>query len=472
MQSDISILSHSDANFYIHTSRLKRRGLYEIEYLGDISIGILLRNCEEHKFPYGEVGFVIDVGGIAEGVNEDSIERSRVLKSIVENGDILVAINDNDLGNADMEEVAEILNDLKNRNEQRKLTFLKPYIFPLEVYLSPHFTGENFDQGNDDDHERSSTRPSTSMDQGNDDSKSIHDDSKSVHDDSKSVHSRHSFLSFSNIIGTVTGSPDRSLQNTQRSNTERNALATSAKAPPQDAIMEDDDEDDNDEMETIPAELSPQHKRHWMDLIDLRNCDRPKDRQKFWKHRRKEFQRAPLPILKPSNLVSINEESGSEVIEKKGKKESMPIGHKFKKLMGELKWYEQQYLIPESPNISVSATRSDAARDYIEEKMEIIKNKTKKRQLKKQIATKLEILGKDKETDIILSLVEQQDAKKIPSRTTFITTTKGEVKVAKVPPPPSEQMKKVHPYYALFIIFITIIIRLLRLRKMRGSSLS
>jgi hypothetical protein len=324
-----------------------------------------------------------------------------------------------------MEEVAAILNDLKNRDERRKLTFLKPYIFPLEIYLSPHFSGENFELLT----ERASTRPSTSMDQGS--------------DDSKSVHSRHSFLSFTNIIGTLTGSPDRSLQNTQRSNTERNAfLATTAKVPQQDAIIEDD-EDDNDEMETIPAELSPQHKRHWMDLIDLRNCDRPKDRQKFWKHRRREFQRAPLPLLKPSKLISINEESGNEEIEKKGKKEPMPIGQKFKKLMGELKWYEQQYLIPESPNVSVSVTRSDAARDYIEEKMEIIKNKTKKRQLKKQIATKLEILGKDKETDIILSLVEQQDAKKNASRTTFITTTKGEVKVAKVPPPPSEQMKKV-----------------------------
>ena len=432
MKSDVSILSHRDDNFYIHTSRLKRRGLYEIEYLGDMSVGILLRNCEEHKFPYGEIDFVIDVGGIAEGANEDSIERSRALKSIVENGDILVAINDNDIGNADLEEVGAILNDLKSRNERRKLTFLKPYILPLELYLSPHFSGSNIDSLT----ERASTRPSTTRDEGN-------DDSKSVHDDSRSVHSRHSFLSFTNIISTVTGSPDRSLQNTQRSNTERHALATAAKAPQQVAIMEDDDEDDNDEMETIPVELSTQHKRHWMDLIDLRNCDRPKDRQKFWKHRRREFQRAPLPLLKPSNLTSINEENGNEEIEKKVKKEPVPIGHKFKKLMGELKWYEKEYLIPESPNVPVSVTRSDAARDYIEEKMEMIKYKTKKRQLKKQIATKLEILGRDKETDIILSLVEQQDAKKIPSRTTFITTTKGEVKAAKVPPAPSEQMKKV-----------------------------
>ena len=199
-----------------------------------------------------------------------------------------------------------------------------------------------------------------------------------------------------------------------------------------------------------------------MDLIDLRNCERSKDRIKFWKHRKKEFQRSPLPLLLPKTTIISNDDDNDVDNEnndidnnnnndnnnekskiEKNKIDEIPLGVKFKKLMNDLKWYEKQYLIPESPNTSVSLTRTEAAKVYLEEKIEIMKYKQKKREIKKQIARKVEVLGKEKETDIILSLVEQQEAKKIPSRTVFITTTKGETKVAKTPPPPSEQMRRV-----------------------------
>ena len=115
--SDISIHSAIEQNFIVHTSRLKQRGIYEIEYLGDIRTGIVLRNSVEHKFPDGEVHHIIDVQGIVEGYDDDTIEMSNILNKIVEQGDILVRVNNKNIGNADIYEVAALLSEIKNRNE-------------------------------------------------------------------------------------------------------------------------------------------------------------------------------------------------------------------------------------------------------------------------------------------------------------------------------------------------------------------
>ena len=429
-KSDISILSAIEENFIVHTSRLKHRGIYEIEYLGDIRTGIVLRNSVEHQFPDGELHYIIDVQGIAEGYDDDTIEMSKILSKIVEQGDILVRVNHKNIGNADIYEVAALLSEIKERNEDRKLTFLKPHLFPLEVFLSPYFFLEeniNVLTDNFDGESLASSLGPSIVYEGTD----------------ADILTINSSRSLSNIIGDVSRqNTHRSAISTARSNTEQHNFATPMKSMQEPVTIIDDDEEDYVDMEIVPTDLTPQHKRDWMDLIDLQNCERPKDRIKFWKHRRKEFQLSPLPLLKAKNLTPIDEELLEQEPQQKAKKDDVPIGQKFKKLMSEVKWYEKEYLTPESPNVPVSVTRSDIARDYLEERMEIIKQKARKRQIKKQIAIKLEILGKEKETDIILSLVEQQDAKKIPSRTTFVTTTKGEVKIAKVPPPPSNQMRK------------------------------
>lgn len=421
--SDTSILSQVTNHCKIHCSMLKSEGIYEIDYTGDINTGIILRNNVQHKFPNNEDHYVIDIQGIVEGLNEESKELGQILNQIVEEGDILVMVNDISIGNSDIYEVANMLAEIKERNDCRKLTFLKPRLCSLEEFLSQSEDNSMADSLADEEiRSRASNTPSV-----------IDDDNKTP----------------SLLFGNIIGSADRSRPNTQRSalsterknNEQKNLSYNNTQL--QNAIIEEEEFED-EEMEVIPSDLSPQHKRDWMDLIDLRNCDRPKDRLKFWKQRRREFQRAPLPILRPISKpnADANEESVSEIPEKKMKKEEVPLGDKFKKLMREMKWYEKQYLLPESPNLSISMTRSDAARDYIEEKMQRIRFKTKKRQIKKQIAKKLEILGKDKETDVVLSLVEHQDAMKIPSRTKFITTTKGEVKVAKIPPAPSMQMER------------------------------
>jgi len=142
-----SLYTSCEPNFIIHTSRLRSRGIYEIEYIGNVRTGIILRNTIEHKFDDNSIHCVIDVKDIVEGDDENSVIISSNLRKIVDSGDILIKVNGRKVGKANLLEVSKWLQDSqKDNNMTRNLMFLKPDMVPLSSFLM-------FDNKNDSDYE-------------------------------------------------------------------------------------------------------------------------------------------------------------------------------------------------------------------------------------------------------------------------------------------------------------------------------
>jgi len=129
-----SLYTSNEPNFIIHTSRLRSKGIYEIEYIGNIRTGIILRNTIEHTFDDNTIHCIIDIEDIIDGNDDNSVIISDNLRKIVDVGDILVKVNGKKVGKSNLMDVSKWL--LNSNNDMTKtLMFLKPDMVPLSLFL-------------------------------------------------------------------------------------------------------------------------------------------------------------------------------------------------------------------------------------------------------------------------------------------------------------------------------------------------